>query len=130
MTALLSTLFFSYLLPLAGIWILGYFAFRMWVHYIQQDFISGIDWVLLEIIPPREVERSPKAMELFLTNALYHLSNKGGVEEYWQGAVWFWTSLGIASFEGKVHFYISTPSRIKALVETQMYAQYPQAQVK
>ncbi|MBI2631235.1 hypothetical protein HYW73_03430, partial [Candidatus Nomurabacteria bacterium] len=98
--------------------------------YIQQDFISGIDFVLLEIVPPREVLRSPKAMELFFTNALYHWSLKGGREEFWQGAVWFWFSLEIASIDGMVHFYIRTPTRLRGLVETQMYAQYPQAQVK
>ena len=118
------------ILPYAGVVVLGIIAWRFWVHYIQQDFISGIEFVLLEIIPPREVLRSPKAMELFFTNALYHWSKKGGKEEYWQGAVWFWFSLEIASIEGQVHFYIRTPSRIKSLIETQMYAQYPQAQVK
>ena len=119
-----------WILPLFGTAVLGYIAWKMWVHYIQQDFISGIDFVMLEIVPPRDVLRSPKGMELFLTNALYHWSEKGGLEEYWQGAVWFWYSLEIASIEGQVHFYIRTPSRIKDLIETQMYAQYPQAQVK
>ena len=118
------------LLPLIGLIILGRIAWKMWVHYVQQDFISGIDFVLLEIVPPREVLRSPKAMELFITNALYHWSMKGGREEYWQGAVWFWFSLEIASIDGQVHFYIRTPTRLRDLIETQMYAQYPQAQVK
>ena len=117
-------------LALAGTVFLGRIAWRLWVHYVQQDFISGIDFVLLEIVPPREVLRSPKAMELFITNALYHWSMKGGKEEWWQGAVWFWFSLEIASIDGQVHFYIRTPTRIKELIETQMYAQYPQAQVK
>lgn len=119
-----------WILPLFGTIVLGYIAWKMWIHYIQQDFISGIDYVMLEIVPPREVLRSPKGMELFFTNALYHWSQKGGLEEYWQGAVWFWHSLEIVSIEGQVHFYIRTPSRLKDLVETQMYGQYPQAQVK
>jgi hypothetical protein len=116
--------------PLVGTIVLGWAAFKIWLHYIQQDFISGIDFVLLEIVPPREVERSPQAMELFLSNALYHWSMKGGMEEYWQGAVWFWFSLEIVSIEGQVHFYIRTPTRIRDLIETQMYAQYPQCQIK
>jgi len=118
------------ILPLAATIFLGYIAWKLWIHYIQQDFISGIDFVLLEIIPPRDVLRSPKAMELFFTNALYQFSFKGGKEEYWQGAVWFWFSLEIASIDGQVHFYIRTPTRIRGLIETQMYAQYPQAQIK
>ena len=109
---------------------LGWAAVNLWIHYVRQDFISGIDYVLLEIVPPREVLRSPKAMELFFTNALYHWSMKGGLEAYWQGAVWFWYSLEIASIEGQVHFYIRTPTRLRELIETQMYAQYPQAQIR
>lgn len=120
----------SFILPIIGVYILGKIAWKMWVHYVQQDFISGIDFVLLEIVPPREVLRSPKAMELFFTNALYHWSMKGGKEEYWQGAVWLWFSLEIVSIEGQVHFYIRTPTRVRPLIETQIYAQYPQAQVK
>lgn len=127
---LLATDLFQELIPLVGTAILGYLAFKVWLHYVQQDFISGIEFVLLEIVPPRDVLRSPKAMELFITNALYHWSEKGGKEEYWQGAVWFWFSLEIASIEGQVHFYVRTPSRLRSLIETQMYAQYPQAQVK
>ncbi len=118
------------LLPFLATALLAYAAYKMWLHYVQADFISGIDWVLLEIVPPRDVVRSPKAMELFITNALYHWSEKGGLETYWQGAVWFWFSLEIASIDGQVHFYIRTPTRVKGLIETQMYAQYPQAQVK
>ncbi len=121
---------FISILPLAGVFVLGRVAWIFWVHYVQQDFISGIDFVLLEIVPPRDVLRSPKAMELFLTNALYHQSMKGGKEEFWQGAVWFWFSLEIVSIEGQVHFYIRTPTRVRPLIETQMYAQYPQSQIK
>ncbi len=117
-------------LAIVGVYVLGRIAWKFWLHYIQNDFISGIEFVVLEIIPPRDVLRSPKAMELFFTNALYHWSQKGGKEEFWQGAVWLWFSLEIVSIEGQVHFYIRTPSRIKNLIETQMYAQYPQAQVK
>ena len=118
------------ILPFVGTFVLALIAHSFWLHYARANFISGIEWVLLEIIPPRDVVRSPKAMELFITNALYHWSNKGGLETYWQGAVWFWFSLEIASIDGQVHFYVRTPSRVKSLIETQMYAQFPQAQIK
>lgn len=119
-----------YVIPILILGVLAYMAHQFWIHYVQANFISGIEWVLLEVIPPRDVLRSPRSMELFITNALYHFSYKGGLESYWQGAVWFWFSLEIVSLEGQVHFYIRTPSRVKGLIETQMYAQYPQAQIK
>jgi len=105
------------ILPVVGVVLLGRIAWVLWVHYVQQDFISGIDFVLLEIVPPRDVLRSPKAMELFFTNALYHWSMKGGREEWWQGAVWFWFSLEIVSIDGQVHFYIRTPKKFKKMVQ-------------
>src|SRR3989338_3409096 len=118
------------LLPILGVIVLGRIAWIWWVHYVQEDFISGIDFVILEVIPPRDVLRSPKAMELFLSNSMYLHSLKGGLEEYWQGAVWFWFSLEIVSLEGQVHFYVRTPTRVRSLIETQMYAQFPQSQIK
>jgi hypothetical protein len=108
---------------------LGRIAFFFWHHYRSEKFIGGMEWVLLEIEIPREITKSPLAMELFLTNALYHQSGKGVWEEYWQGAVHFWYSLELVSIEGRVHFYIRVPSRLKTLVETQLYAQYPQVRV-
>ncbi|MFA6274138.1 MAG: hypothetical protein WC662_03175, partial [Candidatus Paceibacterota bacterium] len=58
--------------PLIITIVLGWVAWKMWVHYVQQSFISGITWSMLEITPPRDVSRSPRAMELFISNALYH----------------------------------------------------------
>ena len=115
----------GYLMPLP----LAYIAFNLWHHYKQEKFIMGIKWVLLEIQVPREVIKTPAAMELIFSNAFYHKSLKGFWEEYMIGAPWLWFSLEIVSIDGKVHFYVRTPSRIRDLVETQIYAQYPQAKV-
>lgn len=115
----------GYLAPIP----LAMIAIHLWLHYRQHLFASGIKWTVLEILVPRDVVKTPAAMELILTNALYHQSNKGFWEKYFIGAPWLWFSLEMVSIDGKVHFYIRTPSRIRDLVETQIYAQYPQAKV-
>jgi hypothetical protein len=115
----------GYLMPFP----LAYLAFELWHHYRQERFIMSIKWVLLEIQVPREVIKTPAAMELVLANAFYHKSLKGFWEEYMIGAPWLWFSLEMVSIEGRVHFFVRTPSRIRDLVETQIYAQYPQAKV-
>jgi len=115
----------GYLMPIP----LAYIAFNLWHHYRQERFIMGIKWVLLEIQVPREVIKTPAAMELIFSNAFYHKSMKGFWEEFMIGAPWLWFSLEIVSIDGRVHFYIRTPTRIRDLVETQIYAQYPQAKV-
>jgi len=115
----------GYLMPIP----LAFAAVKLWHHYRQERFIMGIKWVLLEIQVPREVVKTPAAMELVFSNALYHQSLKGFWEEFMIGAPWLWFSLEIVSIDGRVHFFIRTPSRIRNLVETQIYAQYPQAKV-
>jgi len=115
----------GYLMPIP----LAYLALHLWHHYRQERFISGIKWVLLEIQVPREILKTPAAMELVIANAFYHKSGKGFWEQYIIGAPWFWFSLEIASIDGRVHFFVRTPTRIRDLVETQIYGQYPQAKV-
>jgi hypothetical protein len=115
----------GYLMPIP----LAMLALNLWHHYRQERFILGIKWVLLEVQVPREVIKSPAAMELIFTNAFYQKTMKGFWEQYIQGAPWFWFSLEIVSIDGKVHFFIRTPSRMRNLVETQIYGQYPQAKV-
>lgn len=108
---------------------LAYVAYNFWHHYRVERFIMGIKWALLEIQVPREVNKTPASMELIFSNAFFHKSGKGFWEEFIQGAPWLWFSLEMVGIDGKVHFYIRTPTRIRHLVETQVYAQYPQAKV-
>ncbi len=115
----------GYLMPFP----LAYLAYTLWHHYRNEHFIAGIKWALLEIQVPRDVIKSPAAMELIFSNAFYHKSQKGFWEMFIQGAPWMWFSLEIASIDGHVHFFIRTPTRMRGLVETQIYAQYPQAKV-
>jgi hypothetical protein len=115
----------GYLMPIP----LAMLALNLWHHYRQERFILGIKWVLLEVQVPREVIKSPAAMELIFTNAFYQKTMKGFWEQYIQGAPWFWFSLEIVSIDGKVHFFIRIPSCMRNLVETQIYGQYPQAKV-
>jgi hypothetical protein len=118
---------------LAIIWaplLLGWLAFFLWHHFVSERFIGGIEWSMLEINVPREMQKTPLSMELFFTNALYHMSMKGVWETYWQGAVHFWYSLELVGIDGKVRFIIRVPSRLKKMVETQLYAQFPQVRVE
>ena len=107
-----------------------YIALEMWHHFVTDRFILGMKWTVFEIEVPRDVEKTPMAMELILTNAMYHASIKGMWEVWIQGAPHFWFSLEMAGIDGQVHFYIRSPSRIADLVENQIYAQYPQSKVR
>jgi hypothetical protein len=109
--------------------ILAYLAWNLWLSYIQTLFLSSIKWTVLEVKPPKEVFKSPLAMELVL-GSLYQTGGHGNwLQKYWQGKVRNWFSLEIVSLEGAVHFYIRTPVNFKNIIESQIYAQYPQAEV-
>ncbi|MCA9356480.1 MAG: hypothetical protein R3B64_02335 [Candidatus Paceibacterota bacterium] len=110
--------------------LLFYMMYFLWEQYIEDKFVSGIEWKLLEIKIPRDIDKSPLAMEMFIINALYHESSKGWWEKRIQGAVRFFFSLEIISESGKIRYFVRTPSRVVPLVTSQLYAQYPQAEIK
>ncbi len=93
--------------------------------YIQQKHINSIDWLMLEIKLPREINKSPYATELAIASLLQSggLGHKYG--KYFKGNMPIFSSLEIASIEGVVHFYVRIHSKFKALVEANFYSQYP-----
>ncbi len=116
---LILVYFFAFFLICAWSW-------RFWVFYIQQKHISGINWILLEIKLPRDIFKSPLAMEI----ALSSLMQGGGIGPAWYkqfflGNMASYASLEIASLEGTLHFYIRLQKKFRPLLEANLYAQYP-----
>ena len=104
-------------------------AWNLWLTYINMLYLQSIDWIMLEIIPPKEVHKSPEAMELVL-NVLHGGDMDNWYEKYWKGELGQFYSLEIVSTEGKIHFYIRFAKKFKKAFEAQLYAQYPQAEVR
>ncbi|MBI4691870.1 MAG: hypothetical protein HY773_00265 [Candidatus Terrybacteria bacterium] len=100
----------------------------LWLYYIRARFISKLDWTLLEIKLPREITKSPKAMEIVL-NMLHQTRDGNLYERYWLGWLRAWFSLEIASINGEVRFFIYTQRFFRNLVEAQIYAQYPDVEI-
>ncbi len=94
-----------------------------WITYKQKEFISKIDWALLEIKVPRDVHKSPEAMEIVL-HALLDVGGTGNwYVRWWKGQVRLWSSLEIVSIEGTIYFFIRLHRKHKD-------SQYPQAEVQ
>lgn len=102
---------------------------RMWMAYIRAHYIQKQGNVLLEIKLPREILKSPAAMEFVFVQLFQKGSPKNLFETFWDGKVPPWFSFEIASIEGEVRFYIWTPEKFKDLIETQIYAQYPTVEI-
>ena len=105
------------------------FAFiEIWIKYIRTSYNIKQGSTLLEIKIPREILKSPLAMEVVFT-ALYMPSDGNWLETYIHGKVRPWFSCEIVSDEGKIRFFIWTQSKFKDLIEAQIYSQYPTVEI-
>jgi len=125
------TLAFSIALFVAPVWVpfmLREGVVKLWYVFKRSTFIAKQKYVLLEIKPPRNLVKTPLAMEAFLSGI--HLT---GGESTWyarfKGGIRPFYSLEMASFEGQVHFFIWTRANLRRIVEGQLYAQYPGVQI-
>ena len=123
---------FGWLLGMAPIWLpvaALILAWKVWVWYAHAGYIFTRDTVLLEVKMPRDVTRSPRAME----NALSKLWTDSGettfLNRIWQGQVRPYFSLEMASFGGQIHFYIWCWRNWRPNVEAMMYAYYPEVEM-
>lgn len=97
----------------------------LWVRYVQALNLASQTFVLLEIKLPKEVFKSPQAAEFFI-NSLYQTGGEGNwYEKYWKGGMRSWFSLEICSLNGGVHFFIWTKTGSRAVIEANLYSQYP-----
>lgn len=127
----LAFLVFKYLFATSPIWVmffLGYVFINMWMRYIRNHYIKKQDSVLFEIKLPREITKTPAAMEIFFT-ALYQSGVTTYYETYFDGKVRPWFSLELVSLGGQVKFFIWTMERFKDIVQSQLYAQYPNIEI-
>lgn len=104
-------------------------AWNVWLSYIQTAFLRSVDWIMLEVVPPKEVFKSPEAME-YVLNALHAGDASNWYLKYWKGEVGLCHSLEIASIEGRVRFFVRFHKKFRKAFEAQLYAQYPQAEVR
>ncbi len=119
--------------PFWWIWapiFLAVFFFKLWLNYSRVMFWKNIDWVLLEIVPPREVKQSPKAAEsIFAGLWSFHGTVATKVDKYIKGATQEYFTLEIVGIDGFVHFFIRCPRNRRNHVEAQVYGQYPNAEI-
>lgn len=118
---------------LVGYWwfwlflILFFLARALWLAYVQEFFKkTAIKPLLLELKIPREVRRSPRAMEqIFMSIHSVRNAPTTPQDKWWDGEVTMWFSFEVTSHGGEPHFYVRIPSRHRNMIEAAFYAQYP-----
>ena len=123
---------FSWLLGLAPLWLpysLAKNAWFNWVHYRKHLYISKRESVLLEVRIPREITKSPRAMELVFNNFYLTAGETTVIDRAWKGGTRPWWSFELASFGGEIHFYVWTWKNTRRFAEANIYAQYPGVEI-
>ncbi len=104
-------------------------AWEIWLVWRRSEYITKQKYILLEVRPPRAIAKTPLAMEAVLSGIHLSPGESTWYKKFIAGAVRPYWSLEIASIGGQVHFFIWTRAGFRRLVEAQIYAQYPGAQV-
>ena len=98
--------------------------------YTKLSYIKAINWVLLELKSPKDPGKSPKATEQIF--AALHGTLPSPIkwrDKFFKGKMVDWFSFEIVGNGGEIHFYIRTPEQYKKLVQSQIYAQYPDSEI-
>ncbi len=117
---------------LLGPIILAVMCLQAFIDYKRNSFIASklVDAATLEITLPKEMFKSPLAMELFLTSVYQTSGETTFLDRIFLGKTRAWFSLEIASFGGEVKFYIWTWRFWMPIVTSYLYAQYPEIEIK
>lgn len=109
-----------------------YILFRkLWEDYIINRYLKGIKFMLLEITPPREVEKSPKIAESVFEALKAVAGSRTIFDELIKGDILLASfSFEIVSIEGKIHFFIHLRRNWRNLIESAFYAKYPDVEIK
>lgn len=115
-------------------WILPaplYATFKIfWMDRVQGMFASSMNWAFFEIIPPKNIEKSPKLMEAFYTGLQGAEKSFTVFEQVLDGQFPFSFSLELVGDGGTVHYYMRVPRNLRNLVEAHLYSQYPDIVIK
>lgn len=96
---------------------------------VRRAYILKISWKLLEVKIPREILKTPKAMEQVFAAVHATYSDIKFFDKWWKGKVQDWASFELVGFTGQVHFYVRVAEQFRNLVESAIYAQYPDSEI-
>lgn len=139
-----GTVFFNFIAPLQSIhnWDLVFLTGPIWLpvlvgrfamlRYIQMkrsysNFQSK--FVLLELRMPREVLKTPQAMETVLASLNVGPGEGTWWKKWWMGKTRPWWSLEMVSIDGNIRFFIYTREGMRRGTESFFYAQYPEIEI-
>lgn len=111
-------------------WILMWCIFKYYKDAIGGKYSSKSKKVYLSINIPKNNEQTPKSLEALFLQIASTNSNPNFKEKYFEGKSSNETfSFEIVSLGGYIQFIVGTPSQFRDLIESSIFAQYPDAEI-
>lgn len=101
----------------------------LYFYFIHERWDNTIEKIILEIRMPKEVLKPIRAMEEVFAG--FHAIHDVFIwrEKWLEGQFQLSISCEIVSLGGEVHFYIRTPKIYRNIIESNIYSQYPEAEI-
>jgi hypothetical protein len=96
----------------------------------QEEYKEELEFVMLEIRLPREIEKGPKSMEqiLLIMSSLRNVPTMAKAK-YYEGEVTVTFSLELVSIGGQVHFYLRVLKKQQGIIESAFFSYYPDVEL-
>lgn len=102
---------------------------KLYLFWSNERWDRTVKRILLEIKIPENVLKPIKAMEQVFAS-FHGVHDIPTWREKWvEGVFQLTLSFEIVSIDGEIHFYIRTPEMFRNFIETNIYSQYPEAEV-
>jgi hypothetical protein len=124
----------SWVLFKSGGWVVFLFVlfwgfWQIYLKNIQDKYDTSVNYTILAIDIPKSNEQSVKAMEQFFAHLSGAHFSLNLIKKYWQGKTQLGFSMELISLDGYIQFLVRTPTKYRDLVESAIYAQYPDAEI-
>ncbi len=103
---------------------------KVWLEILEKESLLAMEWVMLEVKIPKDVHKTPQAMEIIFSGLEQGTPEDDWFKKWWKGGhVAAFSSLEIVSIEGNVYFFIRTQKKHRGVLESLIYSQYPGAEI-
>jgi hypothetical protein len=100
----------------------AYFIWRLRKEKEEVDWLAGRSFTVLQILVPKQNEKGPLAAEQMFATLHGIFKKEATVQDH--------ISFEIAAEDKSIKFYIFVPTELRDFVEGQIYAQYPNVEIK
>ncbi len=103
--------------------------FKIYLDEVQSAYKDSLEWVFLEIKPPKENIASFYNAEQIYIQLHQLFDNFTTQEKLLEGKLVFWLSFEIVSLGGTISFIVRAPKKNRELVEAAFYANYQNIEI-